>query len=149
MEPGKPPQSVLFVCGLNSIRSPMAAALMKLHFPSGVYIASAGVRHGEPDGFAAAVMDEVGADIAGHQPISLEELGDTSFDLIITLAPEAHHKALEMTRTLAADVEYWPTEDPSTEHGSRDARLDAYRRVRDALETRIRRRFAWAPPATH
>lgn len=149
MRPAKPPQSVLFVCGLNSIRSPMAAALMKQYFPGEVYVASAGVRPGEADGFAAAVMEEIGAGIAGHRPIALEELHDTSFDLIVTLSPEAHHRALEMTRTLAVDVEYWPTEDPSAARGSREARLEAYRRVRDALQSRIRQRFGWNPPAAH
>src|SRR5215470_5260471 len=140
------PQAVLFACGRNSIRSPMAAALFKQLFGRTVYVASAGVRHGELDPFAVVAMDEAGIDIAKHRPMTFEELEDwegLNFDLIVTLAPEAHHKALELTRTLAADVEYWPTPDPTTASGNREQRLDAYRAVRDQLMARIKARFGW------
>ena len=86
--------------------------------------------------FAVAVLDEIGIDIARHKPMTFEELEDwegLNFDLIVTLSPEAHHKALELTRTLAADVEYWPTLDPTAVQGSREQVLDAYRDVRDRL----------------
>src|SRR5437660_11166400 len=138
------PQAVLFACGRNSIRSPMAAALFKHLFGRTTYVASAGVRHGELDPFAVAAMEEAGLDIAKHRPMTFEELEDwegLNFDLIVTLAPEAHHKALERTRTLAADVEYWPTPDPVAVEGSREQRLDAYRNVRDGLLARIITRF--------
>ena len=110
------PQAVLFACGLNSVRSPMAACLLQHMFPQALYVKSAGVRKGELDPFAVAVMAELGQDISGHKPQTFEELDDwegLNFDLIITLSPEAHHKALDLTRTLAADVEYWPTPDPT------------------------------------
>jgi protein-tyrosine-phosphatase len=139
----KNPQAVLFACGMNSVRSPMASALMKSMFPK-VYAASAGVRKGELDAFAVTAMEEIGRDIGKHRPMTFEELEDwegLNFDLIVTLSPEAHHKALELTRTLAADVEYWPTSDPVGLEGSREQRLDAYRAVRDGLIERIRHRF--------
>src|SRR5215212_6317823 len=139
------PQAVLFACGMNSVRSPMAAGLFR-HFFGRTYVGSAGVRKGELDPFAVAALDELGLDIAKHKPITFEELEDwegLNFDLIVTLAPEAHHKALELTRTLAADVEYWPTPDPSVVEGSREQRLDAYRDVRDMLMQRIKTRFGW------
>ena len=139
------PQAVLFACGLNSVRSPMAAALLRQAVGTSLYVGSAGVRKGELDPFAAAVMDEVGIDIKAHRPMTFEELEDLeglNFDLIVTLSPEAHHKALELTRTIAADVEYWPTPDPSAVEGTREQRLDAYRDVRDQLTRRIRERFA-------
>jgi protein-tyrosine-phosphatase len=138
------PQAVLFACGLNSVRSPMAAGLFK-HFFGRTYVGSAGVRKGELDAFAVAAMDELGLDIGKHKPMTFEELEEwegLNFDLIVTLAPEAHHKALELTRTVAADVEYWPTPDPTPTEGSREQRLDAYRTVRDQLARRIRQRFA-------
>ncbi len=138
------PHAVLFACGMNSVRSPMAASLFKQLFGRTAYVGSAGVRKGELDPFATAVMDEVGLDIAKHKPITFEELEDLeglNFDLIITLAPEAHHRALELTRTNAVDVEYWPTPDPTVTEGSREQRLDAYREVRDQLLKRIRDRF--------
>jgi protein-tyrosine-phosphatase len=138
------PQAVLFACGLNSVRSPMAAALFRHMFGRAAYVASAGVRRGELDAFAVAVMEEIGLDIAKHRPMTFEELEDwegLNFDLIVTLAPEAHHKALDLTRTVAADVEYWPTPDPTVVEGTREQRLDAYRSVRDQLMRRIRDRF--------
>jgi protein-tyrosine-phosphatase len=139
------PQSVLFACGFNSVRSPMAESLLQQMFPHALYVKSAGVKKGELDPFAVAVMGELGQDISGHKPITFEELEDwegLNFDLIITLSPEAHHKALDLTRTLAADVEYWPTHDPTTIHGSREQKLAAYREVCDTLSMRIRKRFA-------
>jgi len=103
------------------------------------------VRLSTPDRMAIAVMAELGQDIAGHRPITFEELDDwegLNFDLIITLSPEAHHKALELTRTLAADVEYWPTHDPTGAEGNREQKLQAYREVCDELLLRIRKRFS-------
>ena len=106
-----------------------------------VYAKSAGVRMGENDPFASEIMDEIGIDISGHEPITLSQLHDTSFDLIVTLTPEAHHQALELTRTMSVDVEYWPTYDPSLASGSRDQILEAYRSCRDQLLQRIKTRF--------
>ncbi len=146
---GDRPQAVLFACGLNSVRSPMAAALFKHLFGRVTYVGSAGVRKGELDPFAVAAMDEIGLDIAKHRPITFEELEDLeglNFDLIVTLAPEAHHRALDLTRRLALDVEYWPTPDPTIAEGNREQRLNSYREVRDQLLTRIRRQFG-PPPA--
>jgi protein-tyrosine-phosphatase len=140
------PQAVLFACGSNMIRSPMAAALFKHLFGLRTYVGSVGVRKGELDPFAAAVMDEVGLDISKHRPMTFEELDELeglNFDVIVTLAPEAHHKALELTRTIAADVEYWPTPDPSVVSGSREQQLNAYRDLRDQLFERIKKRFDW------
>src|SRR6202042_1481628 len=138
------PLAVLFACGLNAIRSPMAAAMLRQMLGPSIYVGSAGVRKGEPDPFAVAVMAEIGLDISRHKPQTFEELDDLeglNFDLIITLAPEAHHRALEITRTNAIDVEYWPTADPSAAEGSREQRLEAYREARDQLLARIRQRF--------
>jgi protein-tyrosine-phosphatase len=139
------PQAVLFACGFNSVRSPMAESLLQQMFPQALYVKSAGVKKGQLDPFAVAVMAELGQDISGHKPTTFEELDDwegLNFDLIITLSPEAHHKALDLTRTVAADVEYWPTPDPTGAEGSRDRKLEAYREVCDGLLMRIRRRFS-------
>jgi protein-tyrosine-phosphatase len=141
------PQAVLFACGLNAVRSPIAASLFKHFFGRTAYVGSAGARKGELDPFAVAVMDEIGLDISKHRPMTFEELDDwegLNFDLIVTLSPEAHHKALDLTRTIAAEVEYWPTVDPTGTEGSRSQRLDAYRAVRDQLLRRIQERFAGA-----
>jgi protein-tyrosine-phosphatase len=142
------PQAVLFACGLNSVRSPMAAALLRQLRGAGLYVASAGVRSGVLDPFAVAAMAEIGIDISGHRPMTFEELEDLeglNVDLIVTLSPEAHHTALALTHRLAAEVEYWPTADPADIEGNRTQRLDAYRAARDQLMERIRARFALRP----
>ncbi|HTT48294.1 MAG TPA: arsenate reductase ArsC [Pseudolabrys sp.] len=138
------PQSVLFACGMNAVRSPMAAALFQQLFGKSIYVGSAGVQKGELDPFAVAAMAEIGIDISRHKPVTFEDVEDLeglNFDLIVTLSPPAHHKALELTRIHAADVEYWPTHDPTSAEGTREQRLDAYRAVRDELMAQIRARF--------
>jgi protein-tyrosine-phosphatase len=142
--PAKRVQSVLFVCAHNAIRSPMAEAIARHYFGKSVYVQSAGVRKREADPFMTAVLDEIGIDARKHKARTLAELEEwegLNFDLIVTLSPEAHHAALELTRTVAAEVEYWPTPDPSITHGSREQQLDAYRNVRDGLVYRIRLRL--------
>lgn len=135
------PGSVLFCCTYNSIRSPMAEGLLKQLHGTRIFVDSAGVRASEIDGFVVAVMDEIGIDLTRHRSKTFDDLEDTSFDLIISLSPEAQHKAVEMTRTMACDVEFWNTLDPSIIEGGREERLDAYRDVRDGLMRRIRERF--------
>jgi protein-tyrosine-phosphatase len=137
------PGAVLFACTMNAVRSPMAAAMLRHLAGRRVYVESAGVRAGGIDQFAVAVMDEIGIDISAHKPHTLRELYDTSFDVIVTLSPEAHHQALELTRTMAVDVEYWPTFDATVMigHGSREQIIQSYRAVRDQLFQRIKRRF--------
>jgi protein-tyrosine-phosphatase len=137
----KRPGSVLFVCGMNAIRSPMAESLVKKIYGREIYAQSAGVESGSPDPFMVAAMAEIGVAMDRHKPTMLEDLADSYFDLIVTLAPEAHHRAMELTRTHAVEVEYWPTMDPSTVAGNREQVMVAYRQVRDALEKKIRSRF--------
>jgi protein-tyrosine-phosphatase len=141
------PGSVLFACTENALRSPMAEAMMKHLHGHHVYVDSVGVRAGVLDGFAIEVMAEMGLDIGGHRPKSFDDLADTSFDVIISLSPEAQHSAVELTRSSAAKLEFWPTFDPSIVEGGREARLQAYRQVRDALMDRIRARFRVEPAA--
>lgn len=139
------PLAVLFACNFNTVRSVMAEGLTKRRFAKRIYVESVGVRRGlAPDPFVAAVMDEVGVEIPPRRPRIFADLDDESFDLIITLTPEAHHQALEFTRSLAVEVAYWPTFDPTDSQGSRAQRLEEYRAVRDALDRRIAQRFAEA-----
>jgi protein-tyrosine-phosphatase len=119
----------------------MAEAMLKHLHGRRIFVDSVGVRAGALDEFAIAVMDEIGIDITKHKPKSFDDLEDDSFDLIVSLSPEAQHKAVDMTRTLAAEVEFWNTFDPSIVEGSRDMRLEAYRQVRDQLMDRLLQRF--------
>jgi protein-tyrosine-phosphatase len=138
------PASVLFICTMNQIRSPMAEAILKLLHGRRVYVQSGGVRLGEHDPFVDEVMDELGIDLSRHRPRTVDQLDDDYFDLVISLSPEAHHRAVEMTRHSSCEIEYWPMPDPSLAEGSRDSRLDAYRELRERLMRKIRERF---PPA--
>ena len=139
------PGAILFACTMNAVRSPMAEGLMKRYFGHQVYVDSCGVRTGTLDGFAVAVMEEIGIDISRHYPKTFEDLEDSSYDLVVTLSPQAQHSAVEMTRTMACEVEYWNTFDATIVQGSRDVMLDAYRSVRDALEDRILAQFREGP----
>ena len=140
------PTSVLFACTTNVVRSPMAEAILKSLHGHRIYVDSAGARAGEPDAFVDVVMREIGLDTARHRPKSFDELEDIAYDLVISLSPEAQHKAVELTRSMAVEIEFWNTFDPTAVWGTRDQRLSAYREVRDGLVQRIRQRFAPAAP---
>lgn len=139
----KKPQSVLFACSFNSVRSPMAEGIAKHYFGREVFTGSAGLRKGELDPFAVAALEEIGIDISKHRPRTFDDLEDDNFDMIISLSPEAHHRALEFTRSAAIEAAYWPTIDPTAVQGSREQMLDAYRGVRDELVKRIRQLLDW------
>lgn len=135
------PSSVLFACSFNAIRSPMAEAILKHFHGRRIYVDSVGVREGMVDGFAVTVMEEIGIDISRHRTKLFEDLEDTSFDLVISMSPEAQHRAVELTRAMACEVEFWAVFDPSVVEGTREERLKAYREVRDHLLNRILERF--------
>jgi len=135
------PSSVLFACSENSVRSPIAEALAKRLYGHSSYIDSVGVRASDVDGFAVAALDELGIDVHRHHAKTFEDIDPASFDLIVTLSPEAHHRALEFTRGTATEVEYWPMPDASAVEGSREVRLDAYRRTRDQVLAKLKARF--------
>lgn len=135
------PSSLLFACSENSVRSPMAEAMAKRLYGQSVYVDSVGVRASEVDGFAVAALDELDIDVHRHHAKTFDDVDPASFELIVTLSPEAHHSALEFTRGTATEVEYWPVPDPSAVEGSREMRLDAYRRTRDLVLARLKARF--------
>jgi len=141
------PGAVLFACNFNRVRSPMAEALLKQIAGDSIYVDSCGLKlregaGGGVDPFADAVMAEINCNLTRHDPKIFDDLLDSSFDLVISLTPEAQHRAVEMARGRATTIEYWPTFDPTLAEGSREARLAAYREVRDSLAVRIRERFA-------
>jgi protein-tyrosine-phosphatase len=135
------PGSVLFACSLNAIRSPMAAAILRYFHHPRIYVDSVGVRAGDPDPFVEAVLDEIGISLKGHVTQDFDALADDFFDVVVSLSPEAHHRAVEFMRDAAVEVEFWHMPDPSLARGSREQRLDAYRALRDDLMERIYRRF--------
>jgi protein-tyrosine-phosphatase len=146
------PSAVLFACNLNRVRSPMAEALLRRFVGDRIFVDSCGLKPPPDeaedaeacciDPLAAQVMAEAGCDLSDFRVKTFEDLEDGSFDLVISLTPEAQHRAVEMARGRDTRIEYWPIHDPTLEEGSRDARLDAYRQVRDSLAERIKARFA-------
>jgi len=135
------PSAILFCCTMNSIRSPMAEGIMKHLYGTEVFVDSVGVRARDLDGFAIVAMAEIGIDISGHNAKTFGDLEDSSFDLVVSLSPEAQHTAVELTRYMACEVEFWHTFDPSVIEGHREQRLEAYQKVRDELFKRIQDRF--------
>ncbi len=135
------PDAVLFACNRNSVRSPMAEGLLKHLLGHRIYVDSVGVRAGEINPFVIEVMDELGIDLSKHRGKDFDSLEDTSYDLIVSLSPEAQHQAVELTRTMACEVEFWNTLDPTIFEGNRETRLQAYREVRDSLKKRIEAHF--------
>ncbi len=134
------PVAVLFACNRNSVRSPMAEGLLKHLLGHRIYVDSVGVRGGAIDPFVIEVMDELGIDLSNHRGKDFERLEDTSYDLIVSLSPQAQHQAVELTRTMACQVEFWNTLDPTFIEGNRETRIQAYREVRDTLKKRIEAR---------
>jgi protein-tyrosine-phosphatase len=139
------PTAVLFACSENALRSPKAEAMLKHLHGRYIFVDSVGVRRGELDPFAVAVMAELGLDIGQHRPKTFDQLEDTSFDLIVSLSPEAQHRAVELTRSTAVAIEFWHIFDPSLVEDNREARLAAYRQVRDTIKHRIQQRFPILP----
>ena len=137
-------RNVLFACSLNAVRSPMAEGILRYLVGNRLTVRSAGVRAGDVDPYANEALAEIGIDMSKHRPVELSSLEDEPIDLIISLSPEAHHKALEMTRTAPIDVEYWPTLDATAlpDDATEEQVLDSYRKVRDQLFRRIKMRFA-------
>lgn len=140
------PAAVLFACSMNAVRSPIAESILKHLHGHHVYVDSVGVRAGEIDGFAVEVMDEIGIELAAHKSKTFDDLEDSSFDMVISLSPEAQHRAVEMTRVMACELEFWNTFDPTVIEGNRETRLAGYRQVRDQLMQRIKEKF---PPGGH
>ncbi|HJV40623.1 low molecular weight phosphatase family protein [Caulobacter sp.] len=139
------PDAVLFACNYNRVRSPMAEGLFRRFYGTRAFVDSCGLK-ADPaaegiDPFVVVVMDELGLDVSDHKPKTFAELEDGSFDVVVSLTPEAQHRAVELSRDRAVEIEYWPTHDPTLVDGSREARLEAYREVRDTLAETIKQRF--------
>ena len=136
------PGAVLFACARNRTRSPMAAALMRSRFGHLVHVDCCGIRVGAGlDPMMIQVLDEIGVSVVSDAPKTFEQLDDGSFDLVVSLTPDAQHRAAQMLRGRSVEIEFWPTYDPTDAEGQRDQVLEGYRLLRDHLDRRIRERF--------
>jgi len=135
------PSSVLFACTMNSVRSAMAEGILKKLHGERIYIDSVGKQAGEKNGYMIQVMAEIGIDLNNHRPKNFGSLDDTSFDMIISLSPEAQHAAVELTRWMSCELVYWPTFDPDAIRGKRELRLAGFRQIRDDLIEKIEAKF--------
>ena len=135
------PSSVLFACTMNSVRSVMAEGILKKLCGDKIYIDSVGKQAGDKNGYMIEVMLEIGIDLSNHRSKTFVSLDDTSFDMIISLSPEAHHAAVELTRWMSCELIYWPTFDPDAIRGRRETRLVGFRQIRDDLIDKIETKF--------
>ncbi|MCZ4354539.1 low molecular weight phosphatase family protein [Roseovarius aestuarii] len=144
------PQSVLFCCDYNAVRSPMAEGIMKKLYGTDTYVQSAGVKSDQDiDGFSIAVCKELGVELARHRVRSFDEMAEwgddlSSFDLVVALSPASQRRALELTRVFHLDVLYWPIMDPTGLGETREAKLNAYRQSRDQIRAQLIAR--WGDP---
>ena len=135
------PTSVLFACTMNSVRSVMAEGILKKIHGDSIYVDSVGKQVGEKNGYMIQVMNEIGINLSNHNPKTFDSLDDTSFDMIISLSPEAQHAAVELTRWMACELIYWPTFDPDAIRGRRETQLIGFRQIRDDLIDKIETNF--------
>lgn len=131
--------SVLFVCSLNAVRSPMAEAIAKQLYGRRIFVESAGLTKDDRDPFAIAALAEIGISLGDDEPKVIDEVDFEGFDLVVALSTEAHHKVQALCRATAMQVLFWPLPDASAVDGSRDQRMDAFRQVRDEIRARVRR----------
>ena len=134
---GSQVSAVLFACNINAVRSAMAEAMVKHAFPGKIFVDSCGVTPGLQDGFATAVMHEIGLDMSAHEPKSFDDLDSGFYDLIISFSPEAHGVARALTRNIDCETLYWPVDNLANLTGSRDEMLRAYRHVRDDISDKL------------
>ncbi len=133
--------AILFACNINAVRSAMAEAMIKVTYPGKIFVDSCGVSPGNPDGFAIAVMEEIGINMDAHQPKSFDDLDSAFYDVIISFSPEAHEAAVTLTQSLDCETLYWPVDNLANLTGARDERLRAYRHVRDIIKGNLERYF--------
>ena len=129
--------AILFACNINAVRSAMAEAMIKVTYPGKIFVDSCGVSPGNPDGFAIAVMDEIGIDMNTHQPKAFDDLDSAFYDVIISFSPEAHEAEVALTQSMDCETLYWPVDNLANLTGSRDERLRAYRNVRDVVQDKL------------
>ena len=141
------PQSILFCCDHNAVRSPMAEGIMKKLYGTGTYVQSVGVINDlEIDGFSIAVCEEIDVELSRHRSRSFDEMekwGDdlSSFDLIVALSPASQRRALELTRLFHLTVEYWPILDPTGIGETREMKLVSYRQSRDQIVNKLKEKW--------
>ena len=143
----KLPQSILFCCDHNAVRSPMAEGIMKKLYGTGSYVQSVGVVNDlEIDGFSVAVCEEIEVQLSRHRSRSFDEMkqwGDdlSSFDLVVALSPASQRRALELTRLFHLTVEYWPILDPTRIGETREMKLVSYRQTRDQIVNKLKEKW--------
>lgn len=137
----KLPSSVLFVCTLNSIRSPMAEGIMKKLYGADIYIQSCGLEAGELNDLMVSVMGEKGIDMSDHSSKSLDDLGDMSFDVAIAFTQDVAEALKAVFVDADTQIDIWPTPDPTAGDLNVRAMMDNYRAVRDTIMQRIKRKF--------
>ncbi|WAI00130.1 arsenate-mycothiol transferase ArsC [Methanogenium organophilum] len=101
------PHRVLFVCTYNSVRSPMAAAILNAVASERYVAESAGLFPSPVDPGVVSVMRERGIDLSSHCPRSLGDCSSSAYGTIIVLSPAVREYAYSLPpagRLISLDI---------------------------------------------
>ena len=126
---------LLVLCTGNSARSQMGEGLFRQQGAAGWEVFSAGTRASFVRPEAIAVMREIGIDISGHRSKSVDEFAGQSFDYVVTVCDHARDNCPVFPGN--AQRIHWSLEDPAAVEGDEEARLQAFRRIRDQIRDRV------------
>ena len=134
--------NVLFICQLNSVRSPMAEGLLRKRLGDKINVKSCGLTPDDPNDFMLSIMKEIGVDMSDHEPLGLEDVQDESFDRIIAFTADAKAGAEAVLGENSPEIELWAVPNPG--EGSLDVRalLNNYRAIRSNIDARLSREFS-------
>ena len=133
--------NVLFICQLNSVRSPMAEGLLRKRLGNKIFVKSCGLTPDDPNDFMLSIMNEIGIDMSGHKPLAVEDVKGEAFDRIIAFTAAAKAGAEAVLGDNHPEIELWSVPNPG--EGSLDVRalLNNYRAIRSNIDARLAREF--------
>lgn len=117
----------------------MAEGIARALAPPGVKVSSAGSAPSRLNPLAVRALAEIGIDVAGQRSKHVEEVPPGDVDVVVTLCAE-EVCPVYLGRALRV---HWGLPDPAAAGGGDEARLEAFREVRDELRRRLAR--VWAP----
>ena len=129
-------KKILVLCTGNSARSQMGEGLFRVEGGGEFEVFRAGTKPGSVRPEAVAVMQEIGIDISGHRSKSVNEFSGQPIDYVVTVCDNAR----DTCPVFPAGTEriHWSLEDPAAAQGGDEARLAAFRRIRDQIHERVK-----------
>jgi len=134
--------TVLFVCTHNSARSQMSEGLLRARLGQHYEVHSAGTERTHVRPLALAAMAEIGIDLSSHWSKTVDDLGERSFDVVVTVCDNAR-EACPYVPAKRNIHHSFP--DPAAATGTDEERLAVFRAVRDEIEAWILSTFSAQP----